>query len=59
MTVAYSDSHPMMYVVSPQWNRLGSGWQFNRLFGHLNHGLNHFTELGDDLGHDLGGQITY
>ena len=37
----------------------GSGWQFNRLFGRLNHGLNHFTVLGDDLGHDLGGQITY
>ena len=38
---------------------IGAGWQFNRLFDRLNHGLNHFTVLGDDLGHDLGGQITY
>ena len=38
------------------------GRQFNWLFCRLNHGLNHFTVLGDDLGHDLGhdlgGKIT-
>ena len=39
-----------------------SGWQFNRFFDRLNHGLNHLISvtdaLGDDLGlgHDLGGQ---
>ena len=40
-----------------------SGWQFNRLFDPLNHGLNHLISvtdvLGHDLGHDLGGQKTY
>ena len=34
MTVAFSDSHPTLYVVSPRWNRLGSV-----LFGHRRIGL--------------------
>ena len=36
---------------------LKPGWQFNRFFDRLNHGLNHLISvtdaLGDDLGHDL------
>ena len=42
--------------------RTAAGWQFNRFFDRLNHGLNHLISvtdaLGDNLGlgHDLGGQ---
>ena len=39
--------------------RHGTGWQFNRCFDRLNHGLNHLISVTDALGHDLGGQNTY
>ena len=36
-----------------------TGWQFNRFFDRLNHGLNHLISVTDVLGHDLGGKKPY